>query len=61
MLWSNGLVTESLHPGEMALSALGNRDVEAIARRAQEPADDFKTSRPAIRVTEAKAINLFAA
>ena len=61
LVWSNGLVTESLHPGEVALSAVEDHDVQAISRADGNQLPDLKTSRPAIRVTEAKAINLFAA
>ena len=61
LLYSNGLVTESLHPGEVALTALDERDVAVMARSTGDQTSDLKTSRPSIKVTEAKAINLFAA
>ena len=45
LLWSTGLVTESLHPGEMALSADEDRDVSVIASGVSKGSDDLKTSR----------------
>lgn len=61
LVWSNGLLTESLHPGEVALSALEAEDMEIIARKASRLPANQKTSRPAIRVAEAKALNFYAA
>ena len=61
LLWSNGLITESLHPGEIALSALGNADREAVLGCSNGQTCNHDTCRPVMRVAEARAINLLAA
>lgn len=61
MLWSNGLVTESLHPGEIALSALGEQDQTAILKHVRGQTDRFETCRPVIRVQEARGLTTLVA
>lgn len=61
LIWSNGLISESLHPGEIALSALNQDLDEEFLKKHLERSVDVKTSRPGIRVMEARALNLYAA
>lgn len=61
LVWSNGLLTESLHPGEVTLAALDAKDAEIMFHGSSAQPASQKTSRPAIRVAEAKALTFYAA
>lgn len=61
LVWSNGLITESLHPGEVALSALSDKDQEVVSKMVKKIAAATQTTRPAIRVHDAKALGSYAA
>lgn len=57
LLWSNGLVSESLHPGEMANSVLAGGTFGILPAMA----GDRRLARTALRVTEARAVLGYAA
>ena len=61
LLWSNGLISESLHPGEVALSALDERDKRLVSDSLSFESSGTKTARPSLKVNDAKVISLYAA
>ena len=61
LIRSNGVISESLHPGEVALSALTRLDRIAVAPTALKREAGPKTTRPSIRVTEGRALISYAA
>ena len=61
LVWSNGSITESLHPGEVALSALGDDDKIFVAEMVQARGMSTETARPAVKVTDARVLGSYAA
>lgn len=61
LVTSNGAVSESLHPGDMAACALGPEAFRAVARILGPGMERRPLARPALRVGEARAALAYAA
>ncbi len=61
MIWSNGLPTESLHPGEIALSAIAQMDEGFEPNKDTSDSVACLTSRPVLKVREARMLLNYAA